>query len=120
MYGGNMDNRYEIAEQLRNEGKTFRQIGIALKVSPERARQIVLSARRLREYKGIPWLSLSTRTRNRIMYELSCYGYLTNDEFPSPKFVREMINNGTIHKRLPNFGKLSLQELEQWLEEHGA
>lgn len=119
-----MDYRHEIAERLRKEGKTFRQIGTALNVSLERARQLVLCAKRMREHEGlhkeIPWFRLSTRTRNRIMYELSFHGYLACDEFPSPKLVRELINNKTIHKNLPNFGKLSLQELEQWLRQHGA
>lgn len=120
-----MDNRYEIAERLRNEGKTFRQIGIALNVSLERARQLVLGARRLREhewkYKSTPWFSLSTRTRNRILCELSNGDHSVRcGEFPSPQEVRELVDNGTIHKHLSNFGKVSFRELEAWLRRHGA
>lgn len=121
-----MDNRHEIAERLRNEGKTFRQIGIELNVSLERARQLVLGARRLREHEGqcreIPWLSLSTRTRNRIMYYvLSSSGHPAGPgEFPTPQLIRGLVNDGTIHRLLPNFGKISFQELEDWLRRHGA
>lgn len=120
----NVERRCKIAEQLRNEGKTFRQIGAELNVSLERARQLVLSARMQKESackrNSIPWFSLSTRTRNRIMFELSRDGHLTCDEFPSPQLVRELVNNGTIHRNLPSFGRLSLQELEQWLRRHGV
>ncbi len=121
-----MSKRHEIAERLRNEGKTFRQIGIELNVSLERARQLVLDARKLREHewlrRDIPWLTLSTRTRNRIMYYgLSRHGRSPGtDDFPTPQLIRGLVNDGTIHRQLPNFGKVSFQELEDWLRRHGA
>lgn len=122
---GETDKRCEMAERLRNEGLTFRQIGIALNVSLERARQLVLGARRLREQerkcKSIPWFSLSTRTRNRIMYELSCGAHSGRlDGFPSPQQVRELVDSGIIPRQLPNFGKHSFKEIEEWLSRHGA
>lgn len=121
----NMEERYQIAERLRNEGKTFRQIGTALNVSLERARQMVLSAKRQREleakYKDIPWFSLSTRTRNRIMSELFHGGHVVScNDFPSPQRVRALIDNGTLNKQLSNFGKISFRELQEWLKKHDA
>lgn len=120
-----MEERYEIAEQLRNQGKTFRQIGCALNVSVERARQLVLSARKLRDrevkYKDIPWFSLSTRTRNRILCDLFDGGHaLPGEELPSPQQVRALVESRTIHKQLSNFGKISFRELQEWLKKHDA
>lgn len=120
-----MEERYEIAEQLRNQGKTYRQIGNALNVSLERARQMVLCAKKMREredkYSDIPWFSLSTRTRNRILCDLfDGENAGTGGEFPSPRQIRALIESRPINKLLSNFGKISFQELQAWLEKHGA
>lgn len=120
-----MEERYKIAEHLRSQGQTFREIGSVLNVSVERARQMVLSARELRDrerkYKNIPWFFLSTRARNRILCELFDGGHAMSEEvFPSPQQVRALVESRTINKQLSNFGKISFRELQEWLKKYDA
>lgn len=111
-----VDKKPADALRMRREGKTLSDIGRAIGVSKERARQIVFIEKRreqaLLNIKEAPFEVLSTRTRNLLLQEHSRNG---NGGCPTPQYVRSILDSGELHKA-PGAWKRSIQEIVDWLD----
>lgn len=107
-----MNERYQIAKQLREQGKTLRQIGGALGVTHERARQMLAKVKRMERaaeagpnwYDGLP-----TMVQNALLSE----------ELTSEAQVAVAIDTPEF-ERIPNIGKIGRAQIRAWLARHNA
>lgn len=104
--------RIQSALALREAGNTYKQIGLELGISLERARQMVCQAERQRREQETPWGHLSIRARNGIQFALDRKGPFTPEEVSDGLTAREL-------SFAPNLGRVSIDEIEMWLSEHG-
>ena len=112
-----LNERHALAEKLRNDGKPFAEIALALGVTAERARQIVTLAKKRRAEEAsqgkYPFLTLIPRVRRHLLAQFP------PGEHPKPSEVREMMRSGLL-KEVPNLGELALHQIEVWLQSHGV
>ena len=109
-------NRAREALALRRQGEQFQSIARTLGVSAERARQLVTIGQEIerRQASRDPWDELSARTRNALLAD-GCE--------PTPEGVRKQYRTicGMQYAlgRVPNLGKKSIVEINDWLTQHG-
>jgi len=112
-----LNERYALAVRMRNEGNTVAQIGQALGVSRERIHQMLrlVKQRQAEEARQDtePFLTLSPRVRRHLL------ALFPSGEHPKPSELREMMRTGLL-KKIPNLGKLSLRQIEAWLQSQGV
>lgn len=95
------DEKRELVYKLRNEGKTYRQIGKIIGVSVERVRQIHLINNLLKWHDGLP-----TRTANCLLNA----GINSFDDLISA-YKSDLIST----KKIKNYGTKSHRELIKWM-----
>ncbi|MCP5230680.1 MAG: hypothetical protein H6948_01055 [Zoogloeaceae bacterium] len=106
-----MNERQAKALQLREEGKTFKEVGEALGVSTERARQIFATAQRKKNAPRITWTDgLEPKLANALI----AARYTSRDD------VRAAVERGEIAVKngrgtVPWIGPASVAEIRAWL-----
>ena len=113
-----MNERYAIAERMRNDGKATAEIARVLGVTRTRVLQILKAdnEQRLAEDEigeAVTYSSLHLRVRRHLLREFR------DDAYPPLSKVREMEQSWYL-KKIPNLGKLSIQIIDEWLTSHGA
>jgi hypothetical protein len=112
-----LNERQVLAERLRIAGNSFAEIALALGVTTERARQIVMLVKKRRAEEACqdkyPYLTLIPRVRRHLLSRFP------PGELPKPSEVREMMRSGQL-KKMPNLGKLALHQIEMWLQSHSV
>ena len=112
-----LNERHTLAERMDGDGNSIAEIAQALGVTRERARQIVMLVKKRRAEAACqgtePFSTLNPRVRRHLLA-----GYAPNDR-PSLREVREMMRSGFL-KKIPNIGKLAIQQIERWLQSHGV
>ena len=99
--------RRAVAHELRESGKTFREIGTIMGVSAAVARGCAIAGEREKRVRVQQWHSgLSSRTANTLINNN------VKDRTDAEKFAEDAC--GRLHL-IPNFGKRSLAELRLWL-----
>ena len=97
------------ANDMRMAGMTYKEIGVSLGVSLERARQLSLKGGRIKDAAKLPpdeWADLSIRPRSA----------LRALEYDTKEKIIEGIKSGAIvGGGIPNYGKVSHAEVLQWL-----
>ncbi len=98
--------RYDLAARLRAEKKTFRQIGEALGVGPQRAREMVMKAERMKN-AGAHWTDgLSTRTG----FALRRAGFESREALESTIAAKGLKVGDFVE-----IGPKAIAEIRQWL-----
>ena len=98
--------RYELAAKLRSEKKTFRKIGEALGVGPQRARQIVMKAEQMQNAAPRWTDGLRPRTGN----SLRVAGFKSREEVELL-----LANKGLSVGDVYEIGQKAIDEIRHWL-----
>jgi hypothetical protein len=110
-------NRAREAFALRRQGEQLQSIARTLGVSVGRAHQLITIGQEIerRQASCDPWDELSARTRNALLAD-GCE--------PTPDGVRKQYRTicGMQYAlgRVPNLGKKSIVEINDWLTKHGG
>jgi hypothetical protein len=108
----NIERNKKIVE-MRKSGMTFAAIGEMVGIGKQRVRDIVLKHERLSKEGEYPIKKLSARAMNGLRYVICDY----KPEDITPELVKARIADGTLDLgNIPNMGKVSIQEIMDWIE----
>jgi predicted transcriptional regulator len=119
-----LTERQLMAEKMRHEGQTYRSIAKNLDVCTERVRQLLVAAKRKRDWqqqeKDKPVIVIDERYKELSHRALNCIAseppYNRNI---TPEELRILVNSGA-YRHTPNMGVLTMKHILEWLEKHDA
>lgn len=106
-------DRYFQALSLREKGKTFREIGLALNVCTPRARQLANKGKLMKENPEPKWLKglehiIALRIKRIYNNKREVIAALKNGDIG--------IKKGRVCGTIENIGKISISKLYEWLD----
>lgn len=113
----NLSQRHKEAIQLREEGKAFKEIGIALSVSTERARQIYNKAKRL-EALGPRWTDGLPTMQSLTLVHM---GFTSKDEVALAIKGSKPLKANSVISGLPvGIGRKGIKIIKEWLKDNST
>ncbi len=108
-----MNDRYLTAFDMKNEGKNLREIGDALGVSKERARQMILRGERITANiaKGVVCEKIFDGMN------LQTKHYLSKNDIKSYAALKEALDNGVLEK-IEGIGEQRIEQIRKWLNDN--